>query len=149
MNIRSALAALALCSAVTGCASVVDLPFSEVPMENDTIVDSGGGSVWVFAYAAREILRMGRHVRIDGSCDSACALFADLARPNVCITDRAVFGFHQLTITAGPAGATETREPPPASPDIKAWVDARGGFPSEGLLVMNANEAIAFWPLCG
>ncbi len=158
------LMALVACEWIVGCASVPqEESFAKVFGRGTvTVTSNTGGTVSTFVAAAEEVLSTGRRVRIDGRCDSACALFADLARPNVCITKKAVFGFHQMTrvitFTSGETmrgiplttrvRSVEIREPPHASPDIKAWVEKRGGFPMEGVLYMNAAEASAFWPTC-
>lgn len=160
------LVALALCGALLGCATGQERAFAKVfgwdTDVNDTISYSSGGTVSEFKDAAEEVVKTNRQVRIDGQCVSSCAIFADFARPNVCITERAVFKFHQTTRTvtfisretlrgipiAERVRSTKLREPPPASPDILAWVEARGGFPSKGFLEMGAAEAKAFWPLC-
>ncbi len=121
-----------------------------------TIAGNMGGDVDTFTEAAHEALRKGVSVQIDGACYSACALFADLARPNVCVTRHAEFGFHQETVIYSYRGeAFITFEPgtygdsdPPHSPDILAWVYAKGGFPAQGLLMMRSAQAARFWPRC-
>lgn len=166
MRIDVTLIALAMCGALLGCATGQERAFAKVfgwdTDVNGTISYSSGGTVSEFKDAAEEVVRMNRRIRIDGQCVSSCAIFADFARPNVCITERVVFKFHKTkrvisfvskgTLHGIPIAervrSTEAREPPPASPDINAWVEARGGFPSEGFLEMGAKEALAFWPLC-
>lgn len=161
------LVALALCGALLGCATEQKenaflQAFGTLGWENDTISHSNGGIVSTFRDAAEEVVKTKRQVRIDGQCVSSCAIFADFARPNVCITERAVFKFHKTTRTvtfvsretlrgipiAERVRSVELRESPPASPDIHAWVEARGGFPSKGFLEMGATEAKAFWSPC-
>lgn len=149
---------------VSGCAIMGqrDGSFAEAFGGSTTVSENGGGDVRIFTYAAEEVLRKGIKVRIDGRCDSACALFADLARPNVCVTENARFGFHKMlksqTYTSSSMFMNATisttvqtvqkREDPPHSQDIATWVNNRWGFPSYGLLVMKAEDATEFWPTC-
>ena len=148
---------------IVGCATPnVDGSFAKVFGEGTTISANGGGDVWLFTAAAREIQEKGQHIQIDGRCMSACAIFADKARPNVCVTENASFGFHKLTVSGelirtpmpsnmkfrGRSRSFVIREDPVFSADIAAWVAAHGGFPTKGMLTMNAATANAFWPMC-
>ncbi len=160
------LAFLASCATVEEKDGAFVKAFGEAVGSNNVISNNGGGRVDLFEDAVSEVLKTGRKVRVDGRCTSACARFADKARPNVCITDKAVFRFHKTTgtrtlvRTVNPVAVSgmfsfsprptsyEVRYDPSLSPDIRTWVEKRGGFPSEGFLVMNAGEAANFWPLC-
>ena len=115
-----------------------------------------GGAVHTFVAAALAV-RAGekRLVVIDGPCISACAVFADVARPKVCITDRAKFGFHKgRDFAVQPRSGRKAvlrelgRRDPPHSRDIASWVQRNGGFPYEGLSVMNSKQARQFWRRC-
>ena len=115
-----------------------------------------GGEVHIFVLAARAV-RAGakKLVVIDGPCISACAIFADLARAKVCITSRAKFGFHKASGFAVQRRANGRatvralgRRDPPHSRDIAGWVQARGGFPRDGLRIMSAKQARQFWRRC-
>ena len=115
-----------------------------------------GGDVAIFMQAAKAV-RAGekRLVVIDGPCISACAIFADVARAKVCITDRAEFGFHKASgfaLQRRADGRTAIRalgrRDPPHSRDIAGWVNEQGGFPRDGLRVMSAKQARQFWARC-
>jgi hypothetical protein len=115
-----------------------------------------GGEINRFLAAAQAV-RAGalRQVVIDGPCLSACAIFADIARERVCITNRASFGFHKARLYAvQPARGGRShyrevrREDPRHSRDIAGWVHRNGGFPHEGYLVMDARQASQFWRPC-
>lgn len=149
------LFAVFMANITTGCATSGS--FAEAFGKEKTISINKGGNIKTFQYAADEVLENNWKIKIDGPCYSACAVFADKARPNVCITDKAVFGFHLGTKTvdvyfkqsSGDIPLKFRRKvPPPASSDIWEWLDKRGGFPSEGFLIMQRNEATAFWPVC-
>jgi hypothetical protein len=117
---------------------------------------SPGGDLKRFQAAADAVRRGARRlVVIDGPCISACAVFADMARARVCITNRAEFGFHKATLvslTSLRNGAVVQRQlavsDPPHSADIARWVNSRGGFPRRGFTRMNAREAASFWRRC-
>jgi hypothetical protein len=170
MSIRVILVALALCGATTGC-TTVDGSFAKAFGEGTIIAASYGNGTKpaaLFEDAAEEVRKNNRMIKIDGPCASACAVFADFARPNVCVTDRAVFAFHKQTNTATFRTAltmngiplsyryaeAQSMSDPPASADIAAWVATRGGFPIEDdyrrMLKMYAAEAVRlnFWPMC-
>lgn len=111
-----------------------------------------GGNLVEFKAAARQIKRTGRRVVIDGQCDSACAVLADMARSNVCVTPRAKFGFHQGYIVAqaqsGGAYYLLGRFKPPHSRDVARWVTKNGGYPKKGFRVMGHRSAGRIWKTC-
>ena len=121
-----------------------------------------GGDVEEFQEAAKAALRTGREVIINYECDSACAVFADAARRNICVGPSARFGFHKtfVTIVAADWGKRlfprqqiwrmwETRGIPPQSPWIHDWVRRHGGYPTVGVMYMYAGDARKFWRSCG
>jgi len=117
--------------------------------------DSPGGRQVIFERAAEAVLRGERDlVIIDGRCASACVLFADIAREKVCVTEEGWFALHK---GYGPGWRIDRnglrffieRFDPPQSKDILEWVDARGGFPTKGLVSMDDTKDIAkIWKLC-
>lgn len=115
-----------------------------------------GGQIDLFVAAAEAVRTQARRqVVIDGPCLSACAIFADIARANVCVTQRAAFGFHKARLYAvqrAIGGARQyrevRREDPWHSPDIAGWVRRNGGFPDEGYLMMSSRQASQFWRTC-
>jgi hypothetical protein len=97
-----------------------------------------GGALINFEMLGALVLVRKKTIIIDGPCASACALFADLARQYVTITQRASFHFHK----------TSNEDDPPHSPDIARWVNDHGGFPafkSDCLTQMPFEEARRFW----
>jgi len=102
------------------------------------IRDNPGGVIRDYEWLSSLVNVREQIVIIDGSCASACALFADHARSNIRITDRAVFKFHQVS------DGTE----PWHSSDIADWVHAHGGFPPQDsgrLTEMTFDDARRFW----
>lgn len=111
-----------------------------------------GGEVKRFEAAARQIKRTGRRIVIDGPCGSACAILADRARGNVCVTSNAMFGFHKSALVqqygyGGPVKVVR-RFDPKHSRDIAGWVKRHGGYPSKGFRVMSARDARRIWKPC-
>lgn len=130
---------------------------------------SPGGNLGDFIRAANLTKKNRIPTVIDGPCASACVIFADEARPYVCITENATFYFHQATIFINlraylpstmirafdesiPAPIPILKLDPPQSPDINSWVYAHHGYPDtnelEHMLAMPALEASKFWPWC-
>lgn len=106
-----------------------------------------GGYIRAFVNTAVVLIIEDKQLIIDGRCVSACAIMADFARPNTCITRRATFEFH-MAYTWVEGSNVKIYKKPPISNDIHAWVNKRGGFPHDDLLVMDFEEARRFWPVC-
>jgi hypothetical protein len=117
------------------------------------IKDNNGGQGYVFIEAAFST-KDGNLVIINGKCISACALFADYARPKVCVTRHAVFGFHRGIIHKWTANQWQKigYSDVPHSVDLLLWVHKNGGFPEtdreEKLLTLAYPETLKFWPEC-
>lgn len=116
---------------------------------------NNGGYIIDFELAADALARSDTKLVIDGDCYSACAVAADLARTQTCITHRAAFHFHQASVRSVRSIAGKDVEvrsdfgDPPQSPPIDAWIKKRGGYPKDGFLTMRYAEAKKFWQTCG
>lgn len=111
-----------------------------------------GGEIGAFKAAARELMRSGKRVVIDGPCLSACAILADHARARVCVTSQAKFGFHKGFVMAhsmagGPMRLVK-RFDPSHSRDVASWVKKNGGYPARGFRVMGSRTAKRIWRSC-
>ncbi len=110
------------------------------------ITANTGGYVDVFQRAAHVVLQKQIPVIVDGICLSGCSLFADMARPNVCVTPLVALGFHK--------GFGRFRDgrwrhfDPTYSRDIHDWVRARGGFSATSMLMMPFAHAARIWRAC-
>ena len=63
------------------------------------IIDDPGGEVSEYVKKFQELREAGEHFVIDGACLSACTLFTGIIpRDHVCVTRRAVLGFHTASI---------------------------------------------------
>jgi hypothetical protein len=123
------------------------------------IQDNPGGDVVAFEAAAQEVLSEGKKLVIDGKCDSACVILADIARTNTCLTSKAELAVHQsatlkivgTTSVRGrsvPVAKVISRQDPRQSADIAEWVRSRGGYPTEGFMKIPIEEARMFWRMC-
>jgi hypothetical protein len=117
------------------------------------ILGSPGGLVAPFVQVFERLRQSGERVIIDGPCYSACTLVLSmLPRHQICVTRRAVFGFH---------GARSLRDdgrlrPEPGAsrlvlqtypPDVRRWIQRRGGLSSR-LLLLRGRELAAMFPAC-
>lgn len=105
-----------------------------------------GGAIDLFSAQAREILAEHTRVIIDGPCLSACTLLVDIARDNVCLTSRALLGYHQWSRGDGAHGLMVY-----STPGLNEYIAAHGGEPtpdSGHLLMLNFHEASRFYRAC-
>lgn len=100
-----------------------------------------GGFARDYRALAARVATLRTRIVIKGDCYSACATFADKARAHVCVVSGARFHFHRSNFG----------DPQDVSPDIRAWVDANGGFPgyeSGRFTTMEFWTARNFWREC-
>lgn len=107
---------------------------------------SAGGNVLGFRLQGQELAAQHMPVIVDGPCLSACTLLVDEARSNVCITDRAVFGYHQ-SFADGDGGRSyvplEYK-----TPGLDAYLETHGGEPKGVFLMVPFAQAKAFYQPC-
>ena len=99
------------------------------------IRSSPGGAVEAYLAAFARVRQSGQRVVIDGPCLSACTLvLSTIPRNRICVTRRAVLGFHAPRWYDLQSGRT-TRAPEatravtatyPAG--VRAWIKKRGGL---------------------
>ena len=118
---------------------------------NYRILYSPGGNLAQFRETAAELRKAKTPIIVDGPCYSACTVLVDEDRAQVCITERAVFGYHQGTVVgwlSAQHGQTEDRTQVPYSPDVAAWIEAHGGLPTADVLMMRYPDASGFYRAC-
>jgi hypothetical protein len=130
------------------------LVLSALPARADVrIIASPGGQVGPFLDLFEEVRRSGERVVIDGPCLSACTLVLSIV-PNerICVTRRAVFGFHAARsvdrrgrLYAEPEASEAVLETYPAP--VRNWISRRGGLTSR-LLLLRGRELTAMYPPC-
>jgi hypothetical protein len=107
---------------------------------------SAGGNVLGFRLQGQELAAHSTPVIVDGPCLSACTLLVDEARGNVCITDRAVFGYHQSF--ADRDGERSYTPLEYKTPGLDAFLENHGGEPKGVFLMVPFAQAKAFYQPC-
>lgn len=99
------------------------------------IRSSPGGAVEAYLAAFARVRQSGQRVVIDGPCLSACTLvLSTIPRNRICVTRRAVLGFHAPRWYDLQSGRTTrapeaTRAVTAAYPaGVRAWIKKRGGL---------------------
>jgi hypothetical protein len=97
------------------------------------IVSSVGGSVGTYLSFFSKVRQSGERVIIDGPCLSACTLvLSTIPRSRVCVTSRAVLGFHAPVVVDQYGGRFRSREATRAvvaayPPRVRSWIGAMAG----------------------
>ncbi len=115
------------------------------------ITNDMGGLMTEYASRFASIRETGEKVVVDGPCYSACTMLLGMVpRAQVCVTSRAVFGFHaawnfgdngqRVTSTSATHALYDLY---PAS--VRSWIAHRGGL-SPQLKYMRGS---AIYPMCG
>ena len=118
------------------------------------IRSSPGGAVEPYLAAFARVRQSGQRVVIDGPCLSACTLvLSTIPRNRICVTRRAVLGFHAPRWYDLQSGRT-TRAPEatravtatyPAG--VRAWIKKRGGL-TQKVIYLRGKELSALYPRC-
>jgi len=125
-----------------------------VAMADVRVTNDPGGEVSSYVRKFQDMRVTGELLIIDGPCLSACTLFTAFLPPDqVCVTRRAVLGFHAASMyddarrTLVPT-RTGTRlvmrlYPPP----IRDWIERHGGL-TPHLIGMRGRELTALYHTC-
>ena len=118
------------------------------------IVSSPGGAVDAYLAAFARVRQAGERVIIDGPCLSACTLvLSTIPRNRICVTRRAVLGFHAprwfdprtgSTTRAPEATRTVTASYPQG---VRAWIKKRGGL-TQKPIYLRGRELAALYRRC-
>jgi hypothetical protein len=117
------------------------------------ILNSPGGQVGPFLELFDQVRASGERVVIDGPCLSACTLvLMTVPRERICVTRRAVLGFHAARsidgrgrLYAEPEASRAVQAAYPAP--VRAWISRRGGLTSR-MLLLRGRELAAIYPRC-
>ena len=129
--------------------------FAVLPARADVrIVSSPGGAVDAYLAAFARMRQSGERVIIDGPCLSACTLvLSTIPRNRICVTRRAVLGFHAprwfYPRTGSTTRAPEATRSVTASypPGVRAWIKKRGGL-TQKPIYLRGKELAALYPRC-
>jgi hypothetical protein len=118
------------------------------------IVNDPGGEVSEYVQKFHELSQSGEHLVIDGPCLSACTLFtAFIPRDHVCVTRRAVLGFHAASyFDDASRSLVPTRKGTALimrlyPPEIRSWIERHGGL-SPHILAMRGKELTTLYDTC-
>ncbi len=117
------------------------------------IVSSSGGVVGSYLDYFSRVRKSGERVIIDGPCLSACTLvLSTVPRSRICVTPRAILGFHAPTIIDQDGRRYWSREATkavtasyPAS--VQAWIKRHGGL-KQDLILLRGSELASLYPHC-
>lgn len=118
------------------------------------IVSDPGGEVSAYLHKYQQIRASGQHVVIDGACLSACTLLtAVIPRDRVCVTARAMLGFHAASyyddasrsLVPTRAGSRLVMSLYPR--DIRRWINRHGGL-TPHLIQLRGRELASMYRTC-
>jgi|SRR5581483_1783752 len=139
-----ALLAGAVASVLTTCAASADV----------RIVSDPGGEVASYIQKFHRVRDSGERVVIDGPCLSACTLLTGIVpRNHVCITSRALLGFHAASYYDDASRSlVPTREGSRLvmslyPTEIRSWINRHGGL-TPHLLTMRGRALSAIYHTC-
>ena len=139
-----AVLAGALASVFVTCAASADI----------RIVNDPGGEVSSYVRKFHQVRASGERVVIDGPCLSACTLLTGIVpRDHVCVTARAVLGFHAASYYDDASRSlVPTREGSRVvmryyPSDIRSWIDRHGGLTPQ-LITLHGGELTAMYRTC-
>ena len=117
------------------------------------IVSSSGGVVGTYLEFFSRVKRSGERVIIDGPCLSACTLvLSTIPRKRICVTSRAVLGFHAPALIDEKGHVYRSREATKAviatyPPSVQAWIKRHGGLKPD-LIYLRGRQLAALYPRC-
>ena len=117
------------------------------------ILSSGGGSVGEYLNFFAKVRQSGERVVIDGPCLSACTLvLSTVPRKRICVTSRAVLGFHAPFLIDEKGRTFRSREITQAvnaayPANVRAWIKRHGGL-TKNVILLKGRELNALYPRC-
>lgn len=113
------------------------------------ISNSPGGGITDFRLEGFFLLHEKIPIIVDGPCFSACTLLLDVAHKNVCLTTRAILGFHQARLIDKDGKTTLFAMLNYETPGLNEYFISRGGLPaSTDMLLVPYEDATKFFPSC-
>jgi hypothetical protein len=117
------------------------------------IYSSPGGNVGTYLEFFSRVRQSGERVVIDGPCYSACTLvLSTIPRSRVCVTRRAVLGFHAPEVVGDNGRAYHSRSVTQAvfasyPPSVRSWIRHHGGL-RMNLIYLRGRELTALYRPC-
>ena len=113
------------------------------------ILSSPGGRVGNYLNFFSQVRHSGERVIIDGPCISACTLvLSTIPRNRICVTSRAILGFHAPQILDEKGRTSRSREATRAvtavyPPAIRAWIKRNGGLRQKVIILTGSAKRSA------
>jgi hypothetical protein len=139
----------AVLAGVFASALITTMAFADVRVTNDQ-----GGEIVSYLNKYRQMRASGERLVIDGPCLSACTLFTALIpRDHVCVTPRAVLGFHaasyyddaRRSLVPTRSGTRLVMRLYP--PEIRHWIAQHGGL-TPRIIAMRGQSLASLYPTC-
>jgi len=134
-------------------AAALSLIFTAPALADIRILSSGGGQVEGYLNFFARVRQSGQRVVIDGPCLSACTLvLSSIPRNRICVTSRAVLGFHAPYLVDRSGREYHARELTRAMDaaypaNVRAWVKRNGGL-TQRVIYLRGRELAALYPRC-
>jgi hypothetical protein len=111
-----------------------------------------GGPLGKYLLRFTRMRDSGERVIIDGNCHSACTLVTMIPKERICVTRRAVLGFHAGWVEGQNGSVVVTAEGTRLlielyPPMIRSWINEHGGL-STRVILLKGRELAGFYPLC-
>ena len=106
-----------------------------------------GGTIFRFEEQARQVVKDRKPVVVDGLCLSACTIFVDIARDNVCLTKKALLAYHQ-GYTPKTRKVFDIKY---ETPGLNEYIKEHGGLPNPytgKFLTLNFDQGKQFYKPC-
>jgi len=111
-----------------------------------------GGPLGQYLLMFTRIRDSGERIIIDGNCFSACTLVTIIPKERICVTQRAVLGFHAGWIDDQTGGRSTSAEGTSMlfelyPPSIRSWITNHGGL-STRMMLLKGRELRSFYSRC-
>ena len=117
------------------------------------IISSSGGVVGPYMTFFSQLRKSGQRVIIDGPCLSACTLVLNtIPRNRICVTQRAVLGFHAPVLVDRTGRSFRSREATRAvaasyPSGVRKWIKQKGGLKRD-LIYLRGRELASLYRRC-
>jgi hypothetical protein len=117
------------------------------------ILSSSGGTVGPYLNFFSQVRKSGQRVVIDGPCLSACTLvLSTIPRNRICVTQRAVLGFHAPIYVDRAGRRLSSRKATQAvtafyPTGVRSWIKRKGGL-KRNLIYLRGRELASLYPRC-
>ena len=117
------------------------------------ISSNAGGVATSYLSFFLQLRKSGERVVIDGACLSACTLVLSvIPRSRICVTPRAVLGFHAPQVLDRSGRTFRSRDATRAVAEsypaaVRAWIRRKGGL-TQNFIYLRGRELAALYPRC-